>query len=118
MHFFTLAAALLIPLVIDSALFEEAVQATPKVLFLQAQNSGNNDLDDIERLEEEAKQALEAGNYQKAIEIVEGILVIQEKELGEEHLDTATSLYNLAFLYDKQGLYDKEIGRASCRERV
>ena len=33
-------------------------------------------------------------------------LAIREKALGPEHLDNATSLNNLAFLYDAQGAYD------------
>ena len=34
-------------------------------------------------------------------------LTIKEKSLGSDHPDTATSLNNLALLYDSQGLYAK-----------
>jgi hypothetical protein len=53
-----------------------------------------------------AKQVIElqrAGNYVEAISVAQQLLAIREKALGPDHRDVATSLNNLAALYDKQG---------------
>ena len=47
------------------------------------------------------------GLYAKAEPLYQRALAISEKALGPEHPDTATSLNNLAVLYNNQGLYAK-----------
>ena len=47
------------------------------------------------------------GQYAKAEPLYERALAIWEKALGPEHPDVATSLNNLAVLYDDQGQYAK-----------
>jgi CHAT domain-containing protein/Tfp pilus assembly protein PilF len=49
----------------------------------------------------------QAGKYQEAVPIARQVLAICEKVLGQEHPDTATSLHNLARLYDETGDYAK-----------
>lgn len=45
------------------------------------------------------------GKYAEAIEVAESRLVIAERTFGPDHLNIATSLSNLAELYDSQGMY-------------
>ncbi|MDO8400769.1 MAG: CHAT domain-containing protein [Bradyrhizobium sp.] len=49
------------------------------------------------------KELVKAGKYAEAIPLQQRVLAIGEK--GTDHQDVATSLNNLAFLYDKQGRY-------------
>ena len=52
--------------------------------------------------------ALESsGNYARGILVAEKALEVAEKNVGPNHPDTATSLNNLASLYDDQGEYVK-----------
>ncbi len=80
-NFFALAAALLMPVVIDGALMPKASQAIPEALLAQAKTSDGKSLaiEDIERLAKEVKQAKEAGNYQKAIDILGQVLAIEKR---------------------------------------
>ncbi len=70
-NFFALAAALLMPVVIDGALMPKASQAIPEALLAQAKSSDGKSLaiEDIERITKEVKQAKAARDYQKAIQI-------------------------------------------------
>jgi CHAT domain-containing protein/Flp pilus assembly protein TadD len=56
-------------------------------------------------LNQAGMQAYQAGDYQKAIEIFEKAKVQAEKEFGSTHPDYATSLNNLALLYQAKGDY-------------
>jgi tetratricopeptide (TPR) repeat protein len=47
----------------------------------------------------------DAGQYVKAEPLYKRALEIREKALGKDHLETATSLNNLASLYESQGKY-------------
>ena len=47
------------------------------------------------------------GSYDKAEPLYQRALAIYKKVLGSQHPDTATSLNNLAALYDDMGSYDK-----------
>ena len=80
-NLFAIAAALLIPVVTDGALIAEAAQAVPEALLAQANSSDGKSLaiEDIERLTKEVKQAKEAGNYQKAIDILGQVLAIEKR---------------------------------------
>jgi tetratricopeptide (TPR) repeat protein len=45
------------------------------------------------------------GHYSEAEPFLQQAFSLREQQLGPEHLDTATSLYHLALLYEKQGKY-------------
>jgi tetratricopeptide (TPR) repeat protein len=47
----------------------------------------------------------QAGKFTEAIPLAERALALGVKALGPEHLDVATSLNNLALLYESQGRY-------------
>jgi tetratricopeptide (TPR) repeat protein len=51
----------------------------------------------------------DAGEYVKALPLLEKALGIRERVLGEEHPDTATSYNNLAHLYQSMGDYAKAL---------
>ncbi|MER0205013.1 MAG: tetratricopeptide repeat protein, partial [Nitrosomonas sp.] len=67
----------------------------------QAQSS------ELEALNEQVNTLYQQGKYDEAIEIAKKALDIAEKTLGPEHSGVATSLNNLAVLYDTQGQYAK-----------
>jgi CHAT domain-containing protein/Flp pilus assembly protein TadD len=58
-------------------------------------------------LNQEVEQLYQQGRYAEAIPVAERALAIDEKYLGPEHPDTATSLNNLAVLYKYIGAYNK-----------
>ena len=47
------------------------------------------------------------GRYEEAEPLYKRALEIRERVLGPDHPDTATSLNNLAILYDNQGRYEE-----------
>ncbi len=53
----------------------------------------------------EAKRAIDEGDYRKAEQSYKNSLACIEKVLGREHPDTAMSYYNLAKLYFDEGNY-------------
>jgi tetratricopeptide (TPR) repeat protein len=59
------------------------------------------------KLNQEAKALYGQGNYPQAIIVARQALSVAEKALGPDHPDVATSLNNLALLYDTQGQYAK-----------
>jgi tetratricopeptide (TPR) repeat protein len=62
------------------------------------------------RLLNEAGRYLgERGQYREALPLYQRALAINEQVLGHEHPDTATSLNNLAVLYDAQGNYSEAL---------
>lgn len=66
------------------------------------------DLDEVERLNQQVEQMLyHEGKYSAAIPIAERVLAIRERVLGLHHYDVASSLHQLAQLYNKQGNYSK-----------
>lgn len=60
-------------------------------------------LDDGYRLNEEAIKLFEAGDYAGAEPLYKRSLAIIEQALGGEHVDVATTLVNLALLYESMG---------------
>ena len=58
-----------------------------------------------DRLEAEVVQLYRAGKYSEAIPLAKEVLALYEKALGPAHPDVATSLNNLAELYQRQGRY-------------
>jgi CHAT domain-containing protein/Flp pilus assembly protein TadD len=64
-------------------------------------------LAEAERLNQQAIELYQQGKYNEAISLAEKALAIRKKVLEENHLDVATSLNNLAQLYDSQGRYSE-----------
>ena len=64
-------------------------------------------LEEAERLNQQVLQLYKQGLYNAAIPLAERALAIHEKVLGKEHSLVATSLNDLAELYDAQGNYQK-----------
>ncbi len=62
-------------------------------------------LDEAERLNKEVISLYRAGRYNEAIPLAKRVLGIREKALGPNHPNVATSLNNLAALYDSKGDY-------------
>ncbi|MBE9005109.1 tetratricopeptide repeat protein [Fortiea sp. LEGE XX443] len=58
-------------------------------------------------LNEQVVKLYQEGKYTTAIPLAERALAIREKVLGKEHPDVASSLNNLALLYDSQGNYQQ-----------
>ncbi len=58
-----------------------------------------------ETLNKEALDLLRAGNYDRGVVVATKALAVAEKEMGADHPSVATSLNNLASLYEKQGQY-------------
>ncbi|MEA5449469.1 tetratricopeptide repeat protein [Leptolyngbya sp. CCNP1308] len=56
-------------------------------------------------LNQQVVELYQAGRYQDAIPLAEEALSIRREQLGDRHPDVATSLNNLAFLYQDQGRY-------------
>jgi CHAT domain-containing protein/Tfp pilus assembly protein PilF len=75
-------------------------QINPPALTTQS-----DELAEAERLAQQAEQLYNQGKYQEAIRLLERVLSIRRKVLGEQHLDVAVSLNDLATLYYNQGLY-------------
>ena len=59
------------------------------------------DASEADSLNRQVVELYQAGKYQLAIPIARQLLEIREKTLGPEHPETATSLNNLALLYEK-----------------
>ncbi|MGE4609291.1 MAG: tetratricopeptide repeat protein, partial [Myxococcota bacterium] len=77
-----------------------AVCALLPGLAASAQDTGN-----AEALNAEVVRLNGQGRYDEAIPLAERLLAINEKDLGPEHHDVATSLNNLAALYRTKGDY-------------
>jgi CHAT domain-containing protein/Tfp pilus assembly protein PilF len=65
----------------------------------------NNALGRAEALRQQVDKLYEEGRYADAIPLAKEVLAIREEALGPDHLDVATSLNNLAGLYQQQGRY-------------
>ncbi|NMO83633.1 hypothetical protein, partial [Prochlorococcus sp. P1344] len=102
-----ITAALLMPVVIDSALIAEAAQEIPEVLIAESKSTEKEELgiDDIDRLIEEASRAQDDGLYGNAITLLNQILVLEKKFLGEEHQDVGGTLVSIGSIYQEQRLY-------------
>jgi CHAT domain-containing protein len=64
-------------------------------------------LAEAERLTRQVIQLYQQGKYNEAIPLAEQALAIRKQQLGDNHPDTATSLNNLAGLYESQGRYSE-----------
>ena len=54
-------------------------------------------------LNQEVLRLYRAGQYERAIIVAQEALKVAEDNVGPNHIDVATSLNNLALLYDTQG---------------
>lgn len=63
------------------------------------------DIGEIKGLNQKRFELYQKGKYEEAVPYAEKVLAIQEKILGKEHLDVATSLDNLGYLYRDIGHY-------------
>ncbi|NER24952.1 MAG: tetratricopeptide repeat protein [Symploca sp. SIO1C2] len=77
-------------------------QSEDSVLVAQSE-----ELAEAERLNQQVIQLYQAGKYDEAIPLAEKALAILLRILGEEHPDVATSINNLAGLYESQGRYEE-----------
>ena len=64
-------------------------------------------LAEANRLDQQVTQLYQAGRYAEAVPLAQKALAIREKALGPEHPDMATTLNNLALLYQAQGDYGR-----------
>ncbi|EAW37505.1 kinesin light chain-like protein [Lyngbya sp. PCC 8106] len=78
-------------------------QTNSAVLLVQQ----SDELEEANRLEQQAVQLYQQGKYNEAIPILKRVLEIIERLLGENHPDVAQSLNNLAILYRDQGRYSE-----------
>ena len=76
-------------------------------VIAQVSSQDQEALAEAKRLTQQADQLYQQGKYNEAIPLAEKASVIFKKVLGENHLDTATSLNNLAELYRSQGRYSE-----------
>src|SRR3954451_23673126 len=76
------------------------------VLFCPSGASAQqNDLARVEALNQQTVQAFRERRYEDAIASAREALAIRENVLGSNHLEVASSLQTLAFIYDNQGRY-------------
>ena len=80
------------------------------------------ELEEATLLDKQVEQLYKEGKYTQAIPLAERELAIREKILGKEHPDVATSLNDLARLYQEQGSYEKAeplfVRSLAIREKV
>jgi len=62
---------------------------------------------EVQEWQRQVKSLQQQGKYLEAAQIQQNVLAWMEQQLGPDHPDTATSLNNLALLYDSQGAYAK-----------
>ncbi|WP_419548321.1 CHAT domain-containing protein [Microcystis sp.] len=79
----------------------------PTVGQVISQVSPQDKLAEAERLTQQVIQLYQQGKYNEAIPLAEQALAIRKQQLGDNHPDTATSLNNLAALYESQGRYSE-----------
>ena len=61
--------------------------------------------DDLSSLRGQVRQLYEAGKYAEAVPLAQRAVELAEKQFGPEHPDVATSLNNIALIYQAQGRY-------------
>ncbi|WP_413166242.1 tetratricopeptide repeat protein [Capilliphycus salinus ALCB114379] len=80
----------------------------PPWIYLPSQPIQQSDeLEEAKQLHQQVIQLYEQGKYNEAIPLAERVLEIRETILGENHLDVASSMAWLAFLYSSQGRYSE-----------
>ncbi|REJ40618.1 MAG: CHAT domain-containing protein [Microcystis flos-aquae TF09] len=79
----------------------------PTVGQVISQVSPQDKLAEAERLTQQVIQLYQQGKYNEAIPLAEQALAIHKQQLGDNHPSTASSLNNLAELYQSQGRYSE-----------
>ena len=62
---------------------------------------------EVQQWQQQAKALMEQGRYQEAVQLQDKVVAWTEQHLGHDQFYTATSLNNLAELYQNQGAYAK-----------
>ena len=75
--------------------------------LLVGQSPAKNAIAEVDRLNRETAKLYSNGNFGPALEAAKRALALAEASLGAEHPGTATSLSNLADIYQAQGVYVK-----------
>ncbi len=83
------------------------VMLNPTVRQVISQVSPQDKLAEAERLTQQVIQLYQQGKYNEAIPLAEQALAIHKQQLGDNHPSTASSLNNLAELYQSQGRYSE-----------
>lgn len=73
----------------------------------QGARGSASEVAEAKRLSSEVVRLYREGQFDSAISLAQRALAIREKALGPTHPDVATSLNNLAGLYDTRGDYDQ-----------
>jgi len=79
----------------------------PYQLQWRAATTADEALVQVGKLAQESNQLMDQGRYAEAVPLAERVLELRRRALGETHPNVATSLNNLAYLYDAQGLYSE-----------
>lgn len=91
---------------IKKTAFTLCLLASPLAFSALAETAGQ-EIERASQLNTQASALYQQGKYQKAIELLQQSLAINEKALGSEDGLTAYSLNNLAVVYDALGLYEQ-----------
>ena len=81
------------------------VAASVLLLLVGAAASAHAQSAEWERLNKEATALYQKGEYDRAVVVAKEALEVAERAVGPNHPSVATSLNNLAALYDAQGRY-------------
>ena len=87
--------------------FRKSCEWAERLYLLYLKNDGQEDELTLQWHSRQAAVLMMAGEYTKAVNIIEQCYASQCLVLGEEHNDTLTSLNNLAAVYSKLGNYKK-----------
>ncbi|MDB9388258.1 tetratricopeptide repeat protein [Microcystis aeruginosa CS-583] len=93
--------------VITGMMVLSGVMLNPTVRQVISQVSPQDKLAEAERLTQQVIQLYQQGKYNEAIPLAEQALAIHKQQLGDNHPSTASSLNNLAELYQSQGRYSE-----------
>jgi tetratricopeptide (TPR) repeat protein len=91
-------------LIVNSA---KAKESGSYVLSWREATENDIALAEAERLNQQVIELYKQGKYNEAIPLAEQALAIRKQQLGDNHPLTATSLNNLAYLYQSQGRYNE-----------
>jgi tetratricopeptide (TPR) repeat protein len=79
------------------------------VLWAGAAGGEGTPQEEANRLNQKAVELYQAGRYQEALPLQQRALELNEQVLGPEHPGIATSLNNLAGLYQAMGAFDQAL---------
>ena len=84
-------------------------QAATTAVYLISFEEGEMHADTAATISSMGTSYAEKGQYDRAIELYERALRIQEATLGEMHAETAATICSMGTLYNKKGQYDRAI---------